>query len=65
MLAAWEIFACLCNGGTLVIRGSKWEPAIELVSLRRSRILHGSELSNSSEKWTDFEENIPQSRSIL
>lgn len=30
--AAWEIFACLCNGGTLVIRGSKWEPAIELVS---------------------------------
>lgn len=32
--AAWEIFACLCNGGTLVIRGSKWEPAIELVSVR-------------------------------
>ncbi|KAL7800200.1 non-ribosomal peptide synthetase [Trichoderma ceciliae] len=30
-MAAWEIFACLCNGGTLVIRGSKWEPAIELI----------------------------------
>ncbi|KAL7961303.1 non-ribosomal peptide synthetase [Trichoderma compactum] len=30
-MAAWEIFACLCNGGTLVIRGSKWEPAIELL----------------------------------
>ncbi|KOS20614.1 Linear gramicidin synthase subunit C [Escovopsis weberi] len=27
-MAAWEIFACLCNGGTLVIRGSKWEPTI-------------------------------------
>ncbi|PFH56448.1 hypothetical protein XA68_16486 [Ophiocordyceps unilateralis] len=26
--AAWEIFACLCNGGTLVVRGSEWEPAI-------------------------------------
>ncbi|KAH6605344.1 amino acid adenylation [Trichoderma cornu-damae] len=30
-MAAWEIFACLCNGGTLVIRGPKWEPAIELL----------------------------------
>ncbi|KAK5991327.1 Adenylate-forming reductase [Cladobotryum mycophilum] len=28
-MAAWEIFSCLCNGGTLVIRGSKWEPTIE------------------------------------
>ncbi|KAL3953883.1 hypothetical protein ACCO45_011839 [Purpureocillium lilacinum] len=27
-MAAWEIFACLCNGGTLVVRGSKWEPTI-------------------------------------
>jgi non-ribosomal peptide synthetase component F len=31
--AAWEIFTCLCNGGTLVVRGSKWEPALEQVSL--------------------------------
>ncbi|KJZ71378.1 hypothetical protein HIM_09219 [Hirsutella minnesotensis 3608] len=27
-MAAWEIFACLCNGGTLVLRGSQWEPTI-------------------------------------
>ncbi|PHH71748.1 hypothetical protein CDD80_5032 [Ophiocordyceps camponoti-rufipedis] len=27
-MAAWEIFACLCNGGTLVVRGSAWEPTI-------------------------------------
>ncbi|KAM4058937.1 AMP-binding enzyme [Hirsutella rhossiliensis] len=27
-MAAWEIFACLCNGGTLVVRGSQWEPTI-------------------------------------
>ncbi|EFY86103.1 NRPS-like enzyme, putative [Metarhizium acridum CQMa 102] len=26
--AAWEIFSCLCNGGTLVLRGSKWEPTV-------------------------------------
>ncbi|KAK2600027.1 hypothetical protein QQS21_005261 [Conoideocrella luteorostrata] len=28
-MAAWEIFSCLCNGGTLVVRGAKWEPTIE------------------------------------
>lgn len=33
-IAAWEIFACLCNGGTLVVRGSKWEPTIREVSSR-------------------------------
>ncbi|RDA93987.1 hypothetical protein CP533_5008 [Ophiocordyceps camponoti-saundersi (nom. inval.)] len=27
-MAAWEIFACLCNGGTLVVRGSEWESTI-------------------------------------
>ncbi|KAH0598942.1 hypothetical protein MHUMG1_03056 [Metarhizium humberi] len=27
-MAAWEIFSCLCNGGTLVLRGSKWEPTV-------------------------------------
>ncbi|QUC16737.1 uncharacterized protein UV8b_00978 [Ustilaginoidea virens] len=27
-MAAWEIFSCLCNGGTLVIRGAKWEPTL-------------------------------------
>ncbi|KAM4055858.1 AMP-binding enzyme [Hirsutella rhossiliensis] len=27
-MAAWEIFACLCNGGTLMVRGSQWEPTI-------------------------------------
>lgn len=31
LTAAWEIFTCLCNGGTLIIRGSKWEPALEQV----------------------------------
>lgn len=29
--AAWEIFACLCNGGTLVLRGSDWEPTLQEV----------------------------------
>lgn len=28
-MAAWEIFACLCNGGTLIIRGSNWEEALQ------------------------------------
>ncbi|KAI9152118.1 LOW QUALITY PROTEIN: Adenylate-forming reductase [Paramyrothecium foliicola] len=28
-MAAWEIFACLCNGGTLVLRGANWEPTLE------------------------------------
>ncbi|KAJ6444925.1 NRPS-like enzyme [Purpureocillium lavendulum] len=27
--AAWEIFACLCNGGTLVVRGSNWARTIQ------------------------------------
>ncbi|QPH19263.1 hypothetical protein C2857_004451 [Epichloe festucae Fl1] len=27
-MAAWEIFSCLCNGGTLVVRGPKWEPTL-------------------------------------
>lgn len=30
-LAAWEIFSALCNGGTLVIRGSIWEATISQV----------------------------------
>ncbi|KAF5022546.1 hypothetical protein F66182_5379 [Fusarium sp. NRRL 66182] len=30
-MAAWEIFACLCNGGTLVLRGSDWQPTLEQV----------------------------------
>ncbi|KAK2059679.1 AMP-binding enzyme [Colletotrichum caudatum] len=25
-MAAWEMLGCLCNGGTLVLRGSEWEP---------------------------------------
>ncbi|KJZ77824.1 hypothetical protein HIM_03001 [Hirsutella minnesotensis 3608] len=32
-MAAWEIFACLCNGGTLVVRGSKWEPTIREIDV--------------------------------
>ncbi|KAM5377404.1 hypothetical protein ACJZ2D_004943 [Fusarium nematophilum] len=31
--AAWEIFACLCNGGTLVLRGSNWEPTLEQIDV--------------------------------
>ncbi|KAI3556562.1 AMP-binding enzyme [Colletotrichum abscissum] len=27
-MAAWEMLGCLCNGGTLVLRGSKWEPCL-------------------------------------
>jgi len=33
ILAAWEIFSCLCNGGTLVVRGTSWESALNEVSL--------------------------------
>ncbi|KAM5342759.1 hypothetical protein ACJ41O_013725 [Fusarium nematophilum] len=32
-MAAWEIFACLCNGGTLVLRGSNWEPTLEQIDV--------------------------------
>ncbi|KAK8041475.1 non-ribosomal peptide synthetase [Apiospora phragmitis] len=32
-MAAWEILGCLCNGGTLVMRGSKWEPALEQINV--------------------------------
>ncbi|KAK3299882.1 AMP-binding enzyme [Chaetomium fimeti] len=28
-MAAWEILGCLCNGGTLVIRGSDWVPTLK------------------------------------
>lgn len=27
-MGAWEILACLCNGGTLVMRGSDWDQAL-------------------------------------
>ncbi|WDK10463.1 AMP-binding enzyme [Colletotrichum graminicola] len=27
-MAAWEMLGCLCNGGTLVLRGSNWEPCL-------------------------------------
>ncbi|KAF4987927.1 hypothetical protein FDECE_15248 [Fusarium decemcellulare] len=32
-MAAWEIFACLCNGGTLVLRGSNWEPTLQQIDV--------------------------------
>ncbi|KAL6402646.1 Linear gramicidin synthase subunit C [Ilyonectria robusta] len=32
-MAAWEIFTCLCNGGTLILRGSEWEPTLEEVDV--------------------------------
>lgn len=32
-MAAWEIFSCLCNGGTLVIRGWDWEPTISQIDV--------------------------------
>ncbi|TQV94178.1 NRPS-like enzyme [Cordyceps javanica] len=32
-MAAWEIFTCLCNGGTLVIRGSEWEPTMRQIDV--------------------------------
>ncbi|EGX96987.1 NRPS-like enzyme, putative [Cordyceps militaris CM01] len=32
-MAAWEIFTCLCNGGTLVIRGSDWEPTMSQIDV--------------------------------
>jgi hypothetical protein len=31
-VAAWEILGCLCNGGTLVIRGSDWGQTLGEVS---------------------------------
>ncbi|OAQ95728.1 hypothetical protein LLEC1_02836 [Akanthomyces lecanii] len=32
-MAAWEIFTCLCNGGTLVIRGSNWEATMSQIDV--------------------------------
>ncbi|KAF4454014.1 hypothetical protein F53441_3398 [Fusarium austroafricanum] len=32
-MAAWEIFTCLCNGGTLVLRGSSWEPTLQQIDV--------------------------------
>ncbi|SPJ90424.1 related to non-ribosomal peptide synthetase [Fusarium torulosum] len=32
-MAAWEVFACLCNGGTLVLRGSNWEPTLQQIDV--------------------------------
>ncbi|KAK7417327.1 hypothetical protein QQZ08_011670 [Neonectria magnoliae] len=32
-MAAWEIFACLCNGGTLVIRGANWAPTLQKINV--------------------------------
>lgn len=28
-MGAWEILACLMNGGTLYMRGSRWETTLE------------------------------------
>ncbi|CAI4219783.1 unnamed protein product [Parascedosporium putredinis] len=28
-MAAWEILGCLCNGGTLVLRGSDWKKTLQ------------------------------------
>ncbi|KAF6794667.1 nonribosomal peptide synthetase 12 [Colletotrichum sojae] len=36
-MAAWEMLGCLCNGGTLVLRGSKWEPCLREVSRLASK----------------------------
>ncbi|KAF3005817.1 hypothetical protein E8E13_008103 [Curvularia kusanoi] len=30
-MGAWEILACLMNGGTLYMRGSRWEPTLEKI----------------------------------
>ena len=30
-MAAWEILGCLCNGGTLVLRGSDWVETLNQV----------------------------------
>ncbi|KAF4120888.1 Acyl-CoA synthetase (AMP-forming)/AMP-acid ligase II [Geosmithia morbida] len=32
-MAAWEILGCLCNGGTLVLRGSDWLEALKQVDV--------------------------------
>ncbi|KAJ9424702.1 non-ribosomal peptide synthetase [Fusarium oxysporum] len=32
-MAAWEVFVCLCNGGTLVLRGSNWEPTLQQIDV--------------------------------
>lgn len=32
LTAAWEMLGCLCNGGTLVIRGNDWRAALAQVN---------------------------------
>ncbi|CAG1991220.1 unnamed protein product [Fusarium graminearum] len=32
-MAAWEIFVCICNGGTLVLRGSSWESTLQQIDV--------------------------------
>ncbi|KAI9172642.1 Adenylate-forming reductase [Paramyrothecium foliicola] len=32
-MAAWEVLGCLCNGGTLVLRGSDWKAAIREIEV--------------------------------
>ncbi|GKU00292.1 unnamed protein product [Fusarium langsethiae] len=32
-MATWEIFVCLCNGGTLVLRGSNWESTLQQIDV--------------------------------
>lgn len=32
-MAAWEILGCLCNGGTLVLRGSDWDQALKEIDV--------------------------------
>ncbi|KAH7305941.1 AMP-binding enzyme [Stachybotrys elegans] len=32
-MAAWEMLGCLCNGGTLVLRGSDWEAALKEIDV--------------------------------
>ncbi|CAG9939501.1 unnamed protein product [Clonostachys rosea f. rosea IK726] len=32
-MAAWEMLGCLCNGGTLILRGSKWQSALSQIDV--------------------------------
>lgn len=36
-MGEWEILACLMNGGTLHMRGSRWEPTLEKVRQQNCR----------------------------
>jgi acyl-CoA synthetase (AMP-forming)/AMP-acid ligase II len=53
-MGAWEILACLMNGGTLYMRGSQWEATLKEVRKNRSSYMASVRLTRLTDRYSDF-----------